>query len=79
MYARLAKQACALGARLQSDTARSRNAEAFWAKQHRKGRATCDPGAGDLYDPDKGYVDNYWPCLSYTLTCPVVSLKGPRR
>jgi GNAT superfamily N-acetyltransferase len=67
LYERAARLACADGLKLQSDTVRSSNAEAFWEKQVRKKRAVC------LGPHPRRSRD----CFQYRLkSCPVRSLRG---
>ena len=75
LYERAAKIACKeFGQPLHSDVLRSDEAQGFWAKQVRKGRATC-VGPVDPEQPRLGRDG----CLAYKLTCPAPTDLGRAR
>ena len=56
LYEAAAEEACKRGWTITSDAVRSRYSENFWAKQERKGRATC---VTNDYAPDEGDIRNH--------------------
>lgn len=81
MYEHAAKLACRARAPLASDATRTKYSEGFWAKQAKKGRATCVARSGGVrleagtFEP-KGR----WSCKHYSLSCPAPrSLAGVKR
>lgn len=80
LYEAAAQFACGRGRQLSSDTKRSRFSEGFWAKQAKKGRATCDARAGGIRLRDDLTYAGKWRCRRYLLSCPAPSsLAGVRR
>lgn len=92
LYEAAVKVACKAGLDVSSDSFRSPYAESFWRKQVAKGRATCVPGHGNVYDaPARGKStaglpvperdsagDPAWPCARYVarVPCLAVDLSG---
>ena len=88
LYEEALKEACSQGRDLQSDMVRSQLAEAFWRKQHRKGRAKCLPGRGVPVESLRAssvpqwQVDGegpYWPCRRWSIPfsrCPDTDLSA---
>jgi len=76
LYVAAAKEACRwLCMPLHSDTARTANAQAFWEKQARKGRATCERQVpantwASQHDLATESILGRGGCWRYKLTCP---------
>jgi GNAT superfamily N-acetyltransferase len=89
LYTFLAKLAKASKLPLTSSRERSERSEAFWAKQHKKGRATCLPNqpgyssARGYWNPEMDRIDwatnETWPCWRYVLKSGQTNLSDARR
>lgn len=84
LYQAALAEACQRGLRLASDTTRTPMSEGFWAKQVRKGRASCTStgdGAERLTETFRP-SGKRWPCRQYAMAevCPAsTDLSGRRR